>query len=749
MKNIIATLLIALAISVSAQERTSALKDLSNVDPATGRTALDVYSKAESDALTPEVDNAAVNSAIASDPANTRVALQLEGIPTNYSIDIAGVNYTADAPGPGGANITITHIESGNGTSVISVVVAGNAITVTAGTETTNSAVATAVNANGSAAAMVTAAALGSSTQKFTAKTATALTSPWTKLGGAGKVLQVNDNGQVVTGSLYAQNSGTMSGAGNILIPDLQGIRWFKRDGTISNAGLYMWQLHDAFGGELIMQSPWRIALIPAGPIQVFANDATRAPRAMTLGSGGAAASPAALNSMPSGVLELMTEVWDGDSSEENKIAFQALPLDSTGNASTLKLFDAATTGGYDGGGLGTDAATGLVTGTEIAEFRAEGFWSNGTAPAFESLAPASGAVTQTCSKYKTVQVAKFTLSEDTTLTIDDAEAGMRGVLYVKQGGGSGAPHNLTLPNGSSKSSTFALSTTDFQVDRLTWEFDGTYYYWTIDNGIELAIDSDAQSFITATGATATNAINEWVLGLKAMGIWSTSVCWPMRSAQNHGSGTTLRSLGGLGSYNGTLVNGPTWSASGIVFDGTNDYISLSNPAQNTALSGITMFSAFDSDGGTGAKFVFGGFQNSSTGAGPTMWVDGSVYNGSLADYSIITLSLDGTNTNTTETGTLNGDTNVMQTFALTANASEILQYSNSSSISRTPVRASYWNNNSTWHMGVRNNAGVFSAYFVGTQAFNFVSTTKLTSTQMAELRTLYKNTLGAGLSLP
>jgi len=75
MKHIIATLLIALAISVSAQERTSALKDLSNVDPATGRTALDVYSKAESDALTPSIDNSAINEAIAEDPAASRTAM--------------------------------------------------------------------------------------------------------------------------------------------------------------------------------------------------------------------------------------------------------------------------------------------------------------------------------------------------------------------------------------------------------------------------------------------------------------------------------------------------------------------------------------------------------------------------------------------------------------------------------------------------------------------------------------------------
>jgi hypothetical protein len=75
----IALALLALTLALSAQERTSALKDLSNVDPATGRNRLDVYSKAESDALTPAIDNTAVNTAIAEDRGET-----LDALAANY-----------------------------------------------------------------------------------------------------------------------------------------------------------------------------------------------------------------------------------------------------------------------------------------------------------------------------------------------------------------------------------------------------------------------------------------------------------------------------------------------------------------------------------------------------------------------------------------------------------------------------------------------------------------------------------------
>ena len=53
-------------------------------------------------------------------------------------------------------------------------------------------------------------------------------------------------------------------------------------------------------------------------------------------------------------------------------------------------------------------------------------------------------------------------------------------------------------------------------------------------------------------------------------------MCWPLRSSQNAGTGTTAYSLGGLGTYNGTLVNGPTWGADGVTYDGSNDNITTS-----------------------------------------------------------------------------------------------------------------------------------------------------------------------------
>lgn len=85
---------------------------------------------------------------------------------------------------------------------------------------------------------------------------------------------------------------------------------------------------------------------------------------------------------------------------------------------------------------------------------------------------------------------------------------------------------------------------------------------------ITSSFDADARAYIQTSGATATAEINHFVKAIKRLGLWNSMVCWPLRSSQNAGTGTTAYSLGGLGTYNGTLINGPTWQTNGIYING-------------------------------------------------------------------------------------------------------------------------------------------------------------------------------------
>jgi hypothetical protein len=96
---------------------------------------------------------------------------------------------------------------------------------------------------------------------------------------------------------------------------------------------------------------------------------------------------------------------------------------------------------------------------------------------------------------------------------------------------------------------------------------------------IKPAYDTDASAYFTTAGVTNTagrQQISRFVTGVKDLGLWSSMVCWPLRSSQNAGTGTTAYSLGGLGTYNGTLANAPTWGVDGITFSPTNSCLQFS-----------------------------------------------------------------------------------------------------------------------------------------------------------------------------
>jgi len=87
-------------------------------------------------------------------------------------------------------------------------------------------------------------------------------------------------------------------------------------------------------------------------------------------------------------------------------------------------------------------------------------------------------------------------------------------------------------------------------------------------------------NYLSTTGATDRKPLYDFVEGCFDLGIWSNMVCWPLRSAQNKATGTTVYSLGGLGSYNGTM-SGATPSAvesDGLLVNANDQLVSCSIP---------------------------------------------------------------------------------------------------------------------------------------------------------------------------
>lgn len=88
--------------------------------------------------------------------------------------------------------------------------------------------------------------------------------------------------------------------------------------------------------------------------------------------------------------------------------------------------------------------------------------------------------------------------------------------------------------------------------------------------------------------------LNKFIVGIKKLGLWDDMICWPMRSIHNAGTGSTLYSLGGGGTYNGTFINNTNWSYNGVTMSAvTSDNISLVNFPINDLINGLNLIAYF------------------------------------------------------------------------------------------------------------------------------------------------------------
>jgi hypothetical protein len=254
------------------------------------------------------------------------------------------------------------------------------------------------------------------------------------------------------------------------------------------------------------------------------------------------------------------------------------------------------------------------------------------------------------------------------------------------------------------------------------------------------SVDPDAAAFAAASGATDVAALSAFVKGVKNLGLWESMVCWPLRSSQNAGTGTTAYSLGGLGTFNGTLVNGPTWGADGITFvNASSQHILMGS--QVFTDSDYTMFAAFKLTDVAVTNLIAcalswnrGGFlgvaSNGATTDRHAVWTNTGAFPGAQLSAS--------------------GVSTVMHTAALSANASEFRFFTNGASFVSGAGNYQIATGSGKTVIGGANNIGAgIIGHFNGDIAFAFAASQHLSTANVAALNNLYKSTLGTGLSLP
>jgi hypothetical protein len=249
-------------------------------------------------------------------------------------------------------------------------------------------------------------------------------------------------------------------------------------------------------------------------------------------------------------------------------------------------------------------------------------------------------------------------------------------------------------------------------------------------------LDRDAREFIQRAGVTdagGRSQINEFVRGIKGLGLWDSMVCWPLRSTQNAGTGTTAYSLGGLGTFNGTLVNGPTWGSNGVIFDGINQHIDLNIKPSTTLNINANEVGAVGLTAPTlagyrvliGRETLAGGTGATSVGrSGATVFYQNNE-NGSPST----TLTMDG----------------LMFTGATSSTQSRLIKNGQSIAVA-VPTTKNATTNNLLLAAG----GSVTPAFFADiTSSLSVVVNQSMSLEQHLAFYTLYKQTLGIGLGLP
>jgi len=254
-----------------------------------------------------------------------------------------------------------------------------------------------------------------------------------------------------------------------------------------------------------------------------------------------------------------------------------------------------------------------------------------------------------------------------------------------------------------------------------------------LGSGTFAGYDADAAAYFDRAGvtdATAKQQINAFVVGVKALGLYNNMVCWTLRSAQNKGSGTTAYSLGGFGTYNGTLTNGPTWGTDGIIFDGTNDYIPTTLTGGFSALSvfGISKKDATSQTMGEVFKDDEGVNREWSIFAELGGYIQGRLWNPSFSQITGTVVTTD------FRTVCLRGSSSVAK--IRTNNGSDATTGVGTLTQGTAPVT-----------LGAKSNGG--DRYFKGTMSGAIIFNTALSDSDTSSIYTLYKTTLGTGLGLP
>jgi hypothetical protein len=251
--------------------------------------------------------------------------------------------------------------------------------------------------------------------------------------------------------------------------------------------------------------------------------------------------------------------------------------------------------------------------------------------------------------------------------------------------------------------------------------------------------DSDALAYFTTAGITNADqkkSINNFVTGIKGLGLWSNMAAWPLRQDQNNNT-STAKSLGGLGSYDCAFVGNPPISTDGITTNASTQWANATIGTANLRTYSIVYILKMISDAGT--YWSYGGGRGAGAG-------NFAIHVSSTGGRGLgVTQPNQNISNNGTSNGTgfyevaFSGGSTSFSAWTIGGNNSAIS--GNWTVTSGTPnvlsVAVSYTNIDTTF--------GPINAQFACAMVFS----NSLSKSQHDSVNSIYKTTLGTGLGLP
>lgn len=239
-------------------------------------------------------------------------------------------------------------------------------------------------------------------------------------------------------------------------------------------------------------------------------------------------------------------------------------------------------------------------------------------------------------------------------------------------------------------------------------------------------MDPALAAYLAASGATDIANLEAWVAGLKSAGLWASIITWPMRAGQNS-AGATIYSLGGLATANATQTGSPSVTSAGrVITVATQCAVTAWTPTDVASAIGVAHTAP--STASDTNRIISCDVAVTTRGIG----IDGfgsAIYRRLGASFSA------GFAPKSADPSWVAVGYSAAENFSA-KNAEFSAAGATAISGPQSPL-------------GIIGGGGTPTAAHLGSYALSWYYSGRMTAAQYAALRTLYKDTIGAGLGLP